>query len=244
MSQYTTGEIARLCGVTVRTVQYYDARGILVPSSLSEGGRRLYSDEDLSKMKIICFLRELDLPIGKIGELMAQDNSGEVIHLLLTQQKAALTAEVGEKQRKLEKLEQLRKEAKRTSCFSVESIGDIARIMENRHLMRRFRRNLLLSAIPIGIVEWTAIILWITTGIWWPFAVYLLLCIPYSVWVTRYYFRKVSYICPQCHRVFRPTLREAFFARHTPSLRKLRCTACGYRGFCVEICDTPTSEAE
>ena len=47
MSKYTTGELAKLCGVTVRTVQYYDARGILIPSELSEGGRRLYSEDDL-----------------------------------------------------------------------------------------------------------------------------------------------------------------------------------------------------
>lgn len=33
MSIYTTGEIAKLCGVTVRTVQYYDSRNILVPSA-------------------------------------------------------------------------------------------------------------------------------------------------------------------------------------------------------------------
>ena len=39
MSKYTTGELAKLCGVTVRTVQYYDTRGILIPSELSEGGR-------------------------------------------------------------------------------------------------------------------------------------------------------------------------------------------------------------
>ena len=56
MSKYTTGELAKLCGVTVRTVQYYDNRGILVPSGLTEGGRRLYSGEDLKKMIIICFL--------------------------------------------------------------------------------------------------------------------------------------------------------------------------------------------
>lgn len=55
MSKYTTGEIAKLCGVSVRTVQYYDSRNILVPSELSEGGRRLYSEQDLKRMKIICF---------------------------------------------------------------------------------------------------------------------------------------------------------------------------------------------
>ena len=55
MPKYTTGEIAKLCGVTVRTVQYYDTRGILVPSELTEGGRRLYSEDDLKRLKIICF---------------------------------------------------------------------------------------------------------------------------------------------------------------------------------------------
>ena len=53
MSKYTTGELAKLCGVTVRTVQYYDTRGILSPSALSEGGRRLYTDDDVQRLRII-----------------------------------------------------------------------------------------------------------------------------------------------------------------------------------------------
>lgn len=39
---YTTGEMAKLAGVSIRTVQYYDKRGILIPSDLTEGGRRRY----------------------------------------------------------------------------------------------------------------------------------------------------------------------------------------------------------
>ena len=70
MSKYTTGDIAKLCGVTVRTVQYYDSRNLLVPSALSEGGRRLYSDQDLQRLKVICFLRDLDLPINTISALV------------------------------------------------------------------------------------------------------------------------------------------------------------------------------
>ena len=69
MSIYTTGEIAKLCGVTVRTVQYYDSRNILAPSALSEGGRRLYSEEDLKRLQMICFLREAGLSINSIFEL-------------------------------------------------------------------------------------------------------------------------------------------------------------------------------
>ena len=83
MSKYTTGELAKLCGVTVRTVQYYDTRGILVPSELSEGGRRLYSEDDLKRMRVICFLRELGLPIDAISQLLAEPDPGSVVSAFL-----------------------------------------------------------------------------------------------------------------------------------------------------------------
>ncbi len=234
MAQYTTGEIARLCGITVRTVQYYDARGILTPSALSEGGRRLYSQGDLEKMKVICLLRDLDIPIRSIQELLRAENSREVISLLLSQQEAALSREIAEKQRKRDKLILLRQGIDSAQDFSFQAIGDIAHYMESKKKLSRIHWNMLLTGIPLGIVEWTAVFLWIFQGIWWPFAVYLLLAVPYGVLISRYYFRKVSFICPQCHKIFRPALREAFFASHTPSLRKLHCPDCGYRGFCVE----------
>lgn len=76
MSKYTTGELAKLCGVTVRTVQYYDTRGILSPSELSEGGRRLYTDADVRRLRIICFLRDMGLPIDAISRLLAEPEPG------------------------------------------------------------------------------------------------------------------------------------------------------------------------
>ena len=79
MSKYTTGELAKLCNVTVRTVQYYDKRGILIPTELSEGGRRLYSESDLQRLKVICFLREVDVPIDAISELLEEEHPEKVI---------------------------------------------------------------------------------------------------------------------------------------------------------------------
>ena len=94
MSKYTTGEIAKLCGVSVRTVQYYDTRGILTPSELTEGGRRLYSEDDLKRMKIICFLRDAGISINNIGELLSEDDPSSVISVLLEQQEQLLREEV------------------------------------------------------------------------------------------------------------------------------------------------------
>ena len=130
MSKYTTGEIAKLCGVSVRTVQYYDERGILIPSELSEGGRRLYSEDDYKKLKIICFLRDAGISIKSIGELLSESNPSSVISVLLEKQEQLLQNEVKERQEQLAMLEGIKKALKGIENFSVESIGDIAYAME------------------------------------------------------------------------------------------------------------------
>ena len=234
MSQYTTGELAKQCGVTVRTVQFYDQRGILLPSALTEGGRRLYSEDDLRKMKIVCFLRDSGLSLDTIGRLMKEENPGSVIAIILDQQEEIVKNEIAERREKLERLEELRKGLKTASSFSLETIGDIASIMENRKKMSAVRRNMLLLGIPLGILEWAAILLWIFRGTWWLFAVWVVLAVPCGVLMSRYHYRNTAYICPECHGVFRPAFREYCWGRHTPKTRRLTCVRCGHRGFCVE----------
>ncbi|MCH5325130.1 MAG: MerR family transcriptional regulator [Eubacterium sp.] len=234
MSKYTTGEVAKLCGVTVRTVQYYDTRGILVPTDLTEGGRRLYSEDDLKRMKIICFLRDLGLSIDSISRILVEEYPSGVISMLLEQQEQLLKEEISECQEKLDKLETLKRELKSVKTVSVESIGDIAYTMSSREKLKKLRMTLLFTGVPVGILQWLSIILWITNGFWWLFVIWAVIAIPYAIWASRYYFKSVAYICPQCHAVFRPTFKETFFAVHTPVARKLTCTGCGHRGYCVE----------
>ena len=235
MSKYTTGELANLCGVTVRTVQYYDTRGILIPSELSEGGRRLYSEDDLKRMKIICFLRELDLPIDAISQILKEEHPEKVISLLIEQQETALSDEISEKQEKLEKLRELKNGLKGKKEFSLEIIGDIAVIMEGRKNLKKLRWTTILTGIPVTALQWASILLWIFKKIWWPFALWVLVAVPWGVLISRYYFKHVKYICPECHEIFKPSLKDAFWANHTPTTRKLTCTRCGHRGFCVEV---------
>ena len=235
MSTYTTGEMAKRCGVTVRTVQYYDTRGILIPSGLTEGGRRLYSEDDLKRMKIICFLRELDLPIDAIAQILKEEHPEKVISLLIEQQEKALADEIADKQSKLERLRELKNGLKSQTAFSLESIGDIAKIMQSKQKLKRMRWMMVLTGLPVTALQWFSIILWIVRGIWWPFVLWALTAAVWGAWISRYYFHHVHYICPECHEVFRPAFREAFFAHHTPTARRLTCAACGHKGFCVEI---------
>lgn len=235
MSKYTTGEIAKLCGVSVRTVQYYDSRNILVPSELSEGGRRLYSEDDLKRMRIVCFLREAGLPINSIGELFAEEHPEKIISILLDQQEQALQEEIAEGQKKLGIIENIKRELKEVDNFSVESIGDIAYVMKNKDKLRKMRWLMVLTGIPITALQWTSIILWITNGLWWLFTVWACVAVPWGVAVSIYYYKRVAYICPECHEVFRPRFKEMFWAYHTPKMRCLTCPKCGRKGLCIEV---------
>ncbi|MBR6570793.1 MAG: MerR family transcriptional regulator [Clostridia bacterium] len=234
MSQYTTGEIAKLCGVTVRTVQYYDSREILMPSELTEGGRRLYSEEDVKRLKVICMLRELGLSINVIGQLLREEDPASVIDVLLNQQEQVLRDEIAQRQEQLERIAELQRGLRSVEHFTVESIGDVAHVMENKKKLNKLYVRFLCMAIPVELVEIATIILWAATGIWWPFVVWLAAMIPITAWFVRYYHRKVAYICPKCHTTFRPAMKEFIFANHTLRTRKLTCTCCGHKGFCVE----------
>ena len=236
MSMYTTGEIAKLCGVTVRTVQYYDSRNILTPSQLSEGGRRLYTEEDLNRMKTICFLRSMDLPINAIARLLEDEHPEETINLLLRQQEMELRAELRQNQEKLNKIAGLQKTLKSVEEFSFDSIGDAATILADKKKLQRVRWTVFAVGLPCDILQMATIALWIWKGIWWPFVfLWMPLSIGVAIWVSVYYARNVAYICPRCHQVFKPKLRDSFWARHTPSTRELTCRICEQKHFCVEI---------
>lgn len=71
---YTVKQLARLAGVTVRTLHYYDEIGLLTPASVGENGYRYYAEADLFRLQQIRFFRELDLGLEQIkGILEAPD---------------------------------------------------------------------------------------------------------------------------------------------------------------------------
>jgi len=145
-----------------------------------------------------------------------------------------LQEEIAERKEKLERLSELRRGIRDASMISIETIGDVAAIMENKKKLSNMRRNLLIPGILLSILQLSSILLWIFKGIWQLFALWAILAIPFGIIGSRYYYRSTAYICPQCHEVFRPSMKEAFFAKHTMRTRRLTCLNCGHHGFCVE----------
>ena len=70
---YSSGEFARMAGVTLRTIRYYDKQNILKPSLVSEAGARFYTEEDFARLQQILLLKYLGFSLDDIKEMTIDD---------------------------------------------------------------------------------------------------------------------------------------------------------------------------
>ena len=171
MSLYTTGELAKKCNVSVRTIQYYDERGILVPTELTEGGRRLFSEKDVATLETICFLRDLDISIKDIAEILEADESKKVIGLLLDEQDKNIEEDIRRKTEQLKKIKNMRNLLDMFKDGSQKTIHDISSIVEEKEKKKKMYKKMLIIAIPLEIIEIVTFMIGILKGIWLPFFV-------------------------------------------------------------------------
>lgn len=101
---YKVQEVAKIAGVSVRTLHHYDSIGLLKPSNIGANRYRYYNDEDLKLLQQILFLKELGFPLKKIQEVVAHGFDANY----------ALTQHIELLRQKKERLEQLIDNAEQT----------------------------------------------------------------------------------------------------------------------------------
>jgi len=89
---YTVKQLAKLAGVSARTLHYYDEIGLLKPSSLGGNGYRQYEKEALLRLQQILFYRELELSLAEIKTLVERPDFD--VLTALSSHKEALTGRV------------------------------------------------------------------------------------------------------------------------------------------------------
>ena len=233
MQTYSTGEIAKNCNVSVRTVQYYDKIGLLKPSNVTEGGRREYTDNDKNKLQTICFLTEIGLSLKTIKKVFEENTSAKFIDYLLAEQKKVLKQEIERLEAKVQVLDDLKKFMNDGKADVVDSLLNARDIMENKRKMKRFYTFMVLFAVIMVAVEVCAIISAVY-NYWVLFGIGVSIVIILAMLLSIYYFKKVAYVCPQCRKTFKPSFKKTFFASHTLTTRKLTCPHCNYNGYCLE----------
>ncbi|MBM7636018.1 MerR family transcriptional regulator [Streptococcus saliviloxodontae] len=236
MSQsYSTGEVAKLAGVTVRTVQYYDQKGILRPSRVSEGGRRIYSQADLQQLQVIVFLRDLDFSLEQIRYFLADASSEKTLDLLLREQVRDLKTEIASKKAKLDRVVNLLDATKHHRVTSSEALADISLTMTNQKAWKKLQWKMYLI-LAAEVVSY-ALAVFTSTHFnlrWLLWAAVLTFVVGFNVSVI-YFRRQFIYLCPNCHQTFEPSFKEFAIAGHTPRTRRLTCPHCHEKSYCLEL---------
>ncbi len=113
----TIGELAEIGHVTVRTLQYYDKIGILKPSEISEGGRRLYTAKDITILHQIITLKSLGLALTDIKDRLVPVVTNDDIKKMLLQQAEIIKEQISKSNKILESIDMISEE--------IEDLGDV-----------------------------------------------------------------------------------------------------------------------
>jgi len=78
---WTVGELARLAGITVRTLHHYDRIGLVRPSERTSAGYRSYDVGDLDRLQQVLLYRELGFPLEEVATLLDTPGADPAEHL-------------------------------------------------------------------------------------------------------------------------------------------------------------------
>jgi DNA-binding transcriptional MerR regulator len=75
---YTVSQFARILGISIRTIHWYDQVGLLKPAYYGTNGYRYYQKDQVEKMQVILLLKKLNFNLKDIKELLAFIISNEL----------------------------------------------------------------------------------------------------------------------------------------------------------------------
>jgi DNA-binding transcriptional MerR regulator/effector-binding domain-containing protein len=104
---FTIGEMARICGVSTKTLRLYEAEGLLAPARVDAHNQyRYYSPDQVLPLRRILFLRELGLPLEAIRRLVREGAiaDGDRLQAVLDERAETLRREIAERQAQLDRI--------------------------------------------------------------------------------------------------------------------------------------------
>ncbi|MET3292898.1 UNVERIFIED_CONTAM: DNA-binding transcriptional MerR regulator [Brevibacillus sp. OAP136] len=129
--QWKVGELAKMAGITIRTLRFYDQIGLFSPSGYSQSGYRLYTEKDISRLQQILSLKELGLSLEQIKAVLDGDQLS--LSDIVTIQIDSLKESIRMQQKLLHELENVSSRMQRNEPFTVEQFMNIIRTMRMKH---------------------------------------------------------------------------------------------------------------
>ncbi len=109
-AEYSSGDLARATGNTVRTIRFYEEQGLLRPAVVSEGGHRRYTEEDLERLRLIADLRELGVPLSEIRSVLDLRSGCNTAAEFAERFEQVLVSHIEQCQKRLERLRRVKRE--------------------------------------------------------------------------------------------------------------------------------------
>lgn len=231
---FTTGELAKLCNVSVRTVQYYDKENILKPSELSEGGRRIYTEDDLKKFRCICLYKSLGFSLDDIKMVTGSSDTFSLLCDMILRQKGKIKEEILILQQTEQKLIAIQQQIEETGVAKVESINEIDSLMikKNQH-----RKTDIMTYVFLGcylFILCAGFPLAVSVGGIVP-VIMSLVAVVLLLGLIWYHSQVNSYICINCHNKFSIGFFKDMFSMNGSKRGKyLKCPNCEYKGWFKE----------
>ncbi|MFU0447984.1 Zn(2+)-responsive transcriptional regulator [Pseudocitrobacter faecalis] len=108
---YRIGELAKLAGVTPDTIRYYEKQQMMDHEVRTEGGFRLYTGNDLQRLKFIRYARQLGFTLEAIRELLSIRVDPE--HHTCQDSKSIVQARLREVESRIEELQSMQRSLKK-----------------------------------------------------------------------------------------------------------------------------------
>lgn len=135
----TTGEFARLAGVTKHTLFHYDNIGLFQPELTDENGYRYYTFDQLEVFDIIYTLKDLGMPLGQIKDYMSNRTPHSLLTLLAEEERIL--------QERIQRLKKKRKWILKKQAFLEDAIRTnpeevtLTQEKERYYISRRVEKN-------------------------------------------------------------------------------------------------------
>ncbi len=121
----TVGQLAEKMGTTVRALQYYHTKGLLLPSAESSGGRRLYTHRDMIRLHQILSLKSLGFSLEDIKSRLIPLETPADVAAVLEQQAGAVEKEIESLTGSLQAIRALKAEVLQMQTVDFKKYADI-----------------------------------------------------------------------------------------------------------------------
>lgn len=128
---YKVGEFAKLTKVSVRTLHHYDRIGILKPAAISDGGHRLYTENELLRLQQILTLRYLGFPLAQIGELLERPDFDLLASMQI--QRTAVRERISELEQVEAALAKMVDQRRSTGEWNWDLVAEASAAVQGRH---------------------------------------------------------------------------------------------------------------